>query len=76
MGSSDEDKPELQNRDDVGIVIGAHVPIAVEKPGSLGGWSPIARVTEEAFLAKLHGYAELAVRLSSEMQAKLSGLRA
>ena len=41
------------------MIIGAHVPIAVEKPGSLGGWSPIACVTEEAFLAKLHSYPNL-----------------
>ena len=62
MGSSVEGKPERQNRDNVGIFIGAHVPIA--------------RVTEEAFLAKRHSYAELVVQLSPEMQAKLCGLRA
>ena len=41
------------------MIIGAHVPIAVEKPGSLVGWSPIACVTEEEFLAKLHSYPNL-----------------
>jgi len=41
------------------MIIGAHVPIAVEKPHSLLGWSPIACVTEEEFLAKLHSYPNL-----------------
>jgi metallophosphoesterase (TIGR03768 family) len=41
------------------MIIGAHVPIAVEKPGSPLGWSPIACVTEEEFLAKLHSYPNL-----------------
>ena len=41
------------------MIIGAHVPIAVEKPGSLVGWSPNACVTEEEFLAKLHSYPNL-----------------
>ena len=41
------------------MVIGAHVPIAVEKPGSLLGWSPIACVTEDEFIAKLQTYPNL-----------------
>ena len=41
------------------MIIGAHVPIAVEKPGSLVGWSPIACVTEDELLAKLHSYPNL-----------------
>jgi metallophosphoesterase (TIGR03768 family) len=41
------------------MVIGAHVPIAVEKPGSLVGWSPYACVTQEEFLSKLHSYPNL-----------------
>jgi metallophosphoesterase (TIGR03768 family) len=41
------------------MVIGAHVPIAVEEPGSPLGWSPIACVTQEEFLAKLHTYPNL-----------------
>jgi metallophosphoesterase (TIGR03768 family) len=41
------------------MIIGAHVPIAVEKPGSLFGWSPIACVTEEEFIAKLQSYPNL-----------------
>ena len=41
------------------MIIGAHVPIAVEKPGSLLGWSPIACVTEEEFIAKLRSYPNL-----------------
>ena len=41
------------------MIIGAHVPIAVEKPGSLLGWSPIAVVTEDEFIAKLQTYPNL-----------------
>jgi len=41
------------------MIIGAHVPIAVEKPGSLLGWSPIACVTEDEFIAKLQSYPNL-----------------
>ena len=46
------------------MIIGAHVPIAVEKPGSLVGWSPIACVTEDEFLAKLHSYPNLILWLA------------
>ena len=41
------------------MVICAHVPIVVEKPGTPLGWSPIACVTEDEFLAKLHSYPNL-----------------
>jgi hypothetical protein len=41
------------------MIIGAHVPIAVETPGSLCGWSPIACVSEDEFLARLHSYPNL-----------------
>ncbi len=41
------------------MIVGAHVPIAVEKPGSLFGWSPIACVTEDEFIAKLQSYPNL-----------------
>jgi len=46
------------------MVIGAHVPIAVEEPGTPLGWSPIACVTEEQFLAKLHSYPNLILWLA------------
>ena len=41
------------------MVIGAHVPIGVEEPGTPLGWSPIACVTEDEFLAKLRTYPNL-----------------
>jgi hypothetical protein len=41
------------------MVIGAHVPIGVETPGTPLGWSPIACVTEDQFLAKLRTYPNL-----------------
>ena len=46
------------------MIIGAHIPIAVEKPGSVLGWSPIACVTEDEFLAKLHSYPNLILWLA------------
>lgn len=41
------------------MIIGAHVPIAVEEPGSPLGWSPIACVTQDEFIAKLQSYPNL-----------------
>jgi len=41
------------------MIIGAHIPIAVEEPGSPLGWSPIACVTEDEFIAKLQTYPNL-----------------
>ena len=41
------------------MIIGAHIPIAVEEPGSPLGWSPIACVTEDEFIAKLQSYPNL-----------------
>jgi metallophosphoesterase (TIGR03768 family) len=38
------------------MVIGAHVPIAVEKPGSLMDWNAKSCVTRDEFMAKLHSY--------------------
>jgi metallophosphoesterase (TIGR03768 family) len=38
------------------MVIGAHVPIGVEEPGSPLGWSPISCVTQDEFIAKLQTY--------------------
>jgi len=46
------------------MIIGAHIPIAVEKPGSVLGWSPIACVTEDELLAKLHSYPNLILWLA------------
>lgn len=41
------------------MIIAAHVPIGVEEPGSFIGWSPIAPMTEDVFIAKLHTYPNL-----------------
>ncbi|MEI8081202.1 MAG: TIGR03768 family metallophosphoesterase [Actinomycetes bacterium] len=41
------------------MIIAAHVPIGVENPGSYIGWSPIAPITEEQFIAKLQTYPNL-----------------
>ncbi|MEI6620726.1 MAG: TIGR03768 family metallophosphoesterase [Actinomycetes bacterium] len=41
------------------MIIAAHVPIGVEKPGSLIGWSSCAPLTEVEFIAKLHSYPNL-----------------
>ena len=41
------------------LIIGAHVPITVDVPGSLCGWSPIACLTEEELLARLRSYPNL-----------------
>jgi hypothetical protein len=41
------------------MIIGAHIPIAVEEPGSPLGWSPIACVTQDEFIAKLQTYPNL-----------------
>jgi metallophosphoesterase (TIGR03768 family) len=38
------------------MIIGAHVPIAVEKAGSLMDWNPKSCVTRDDFIAKLHSY--------------------
>ena len=41
------------------MIIGAHIPIAVEEPGSPLGWSPISCVTQDEFIAKLQSYPNL-----------------
>jgi metallophosphoesterase (TIGR03768 family) len=45
------------------MIIGVHVPIGVEKPGTPLGWSPIACVTEDEFIAKLQTYPNLILML-------------
>lgn len=41
------------------MMVAAHVPIGVEPAGSPTGWSPIASVTQEQLIAKLHEYPNL-----------------
>jgi metallophosphoesterase (TIGR03768 family) len=41
------------------MIIAAHIPIGVEPPKSLLGWSSVAYVSEPALFAKLHEYPNL-----------------
>ncbi len=41
------------------MIIAAHIPIGVTKPGALEGWSSLAAVTEPDFIAKLKTYPNL-----------------
>lgn len=41
------------------MIIAAHVPIGVERPGSPAGWSSTAYVSEPNFIAKLNSYPNL-----------------
>lgn len=41
------------------MVIAMHIPIGVEAPGSLLGWSSLAYVTETDLITKLHSYPNL-----------------
>lgn len=41
------------------MIIAAHIPIGVEKPGSFVGWWEKAYVTEDNFIAKLNTYPNL-----------------
>ena len=46
------------------MVIAAHIPIGVEKPGSFLGWWSKAYVTENNLMAKLHTYPNLILWVS------------
>jgi hypothetical protein len=46
------------------MIIAAHVPIGVEKPGSFMCWSPSAYVTEAELFATLHKYPNLLMWLA------------
>jgi len=46
------------------MVIAAHIPIGVEKPGSFTGWWANAFVTENNLIAKLHTYPNLILWIS------------
>jgi len=46
------------------MVIAAHIPIGVEKPGSFTGWWANAFVTESNLIAKLHTYPNLILWIS------------
>jgi len=41
------------------MIIAAHIPIGVTKPGALDGWSSLAAVTESDLIAKLKTYPNL-----------------
>jgi metallophosphoesterase (TIGR03768 family) len=41
------------------MIIAAHIPIGVEPPNSMAGWSPTAPLTEKELFAKLHEYPNL-----------------
>lgn len=47
------DKGQAENKL---MIIAAHVPIGVEKPGSYTGWWKYADISEEILIAKLHSY--------------------
>ena len=46
------------------MIIAAHIPIGVSKPGSFMDWNPASAVTEDALIAKLHTYPNLLAWLS------------
>lgn len=50
---------EIGQRDGQLMIIAAHIPIGVTKPGALEGWSKLAAVTEPDFIAKLNTYPNL-----------------
>ena len=41
------------------MVVAAHIPIGIDEPGQPAGWSPVAEVSEEQLIAKLHTYPNL-----------------
>jgi len=46
------------------MIISAHIPIGVNPPGAMGGWNPIAPMTEAQLIAKLHTYPNLLLWIS------------
>ena len=38
------------------MVVAAHVPIAIDQPGGVAGWSSVSEVGEQELIAKLHEY--------------------
>ena len=41
------------------MIVAAHIPIGTDQPGGPAGWSPVAEVSEEQVIAKLHTYPNL-----------------
>ncbi|MDO9324427.1 MAG: TIGR03768 family metallophosphoesterase [Methanoregula sp.] len=46
------------------MIISAHIPIGVSAPGSDAGWNPVAPITEQQLIAKLHTYPNLLLWIS------------
>ena len=46
------------------MIIAAHIPIGVSKPGSFMDWNPASAVTENDLIAKLHTYPNLLAWIS------------
>jgi hypothetical protein len=53
------------------MIVASHIPIGVEKAGSLLGWWGNACVTEEALIAKLHTYSNLILWMAGHRHVNL-----
>ena len=53
------------------MIIGMHVPIGVAPAGTPLGWSPIACVTEDEFVAKLQTYPNLILLLAGHLHVNV-----